>query len=149
MVLFIVYLWVSNVSVTKPVISYEEPLESSVRNVLIKFNNGINSKNLSNLFISYDEDYYVEKINNTFVSCDEINSCLKIIYDEKNEEFSNVYLANGFRVNEVNILTYLESIKTFLEANDINYELETRWNVVYFFLNYSYNLVNEVLSWKT
>ena len=149
MFLFIVYLWVSNVSVTKPVISYEEPLESSVRNVLIKFNNGINSKNLSNLFISYDEDYYVEKINNTFVSCDEINNCLKIIYDEKNEEFSNVYLANGFRVNEVNILTYLESIKTFLEANDINYELETRWNVVYFFLNYSYNLVNEVLSWKT
>lgn len=126
MFLFIVYLWVSNVSVTKPVISYEEPLKSSVRNVLIKFNNGINSKNLSNLFISYDEDYYVEKINNTFVSCDEINSCLKIIYDEKNEEFSNVYLANGFRVNEVNILTYLESIKTFLEANDINYELETR-----------------------
>ncbi len=126
MFLFIVYLWVSNVSVTKPVISYEEPLESSVRNVLIKFNNGINSKNLSNLFISYDEDYYVEKINNTFVSCDEINNCLKIIYDEKNEEFSNVYLANGFRVNEVNILTYLESIKTFLEANDINYELETR-----------------------
>ena len=126
MFLFIVYLWVSNVSVTKPVISYEEPLKSSVRNVLIKFNNGINSKNLSNLFISYDDDYYVEKINNTFVSCDEINSCLKIIYDEKNEEFSNVYLANGFRVNEVNILTYLESIKTFLEANDINYELETR-----------------------
>lgn len=124
-VLFIVYLCVSQNDKTTPVISYESALKDGVNSLEISFNNGVNSIVLSKLFNNYKDDYYVTKINDVNVSCNVIDDCIKRVYNQEDEEFNTIYLANGFKVNKIWVLTRLGEIKTYLDDNNVRYVLKT------------------------
>lgn len=104
-----------------PVFLYEDKI--GVSDIRISFKNGINSNELIKTLDEYKEDYYVKKINvnkdNYFVSCEDIRKCIDKIFDEESNNFNNTYITNGFKINEINLLTNIEYVKDFFKE-DIN-----------------------------
>ena len=84
MLLFIIYLILLQLSDENEVISYDELNTGSAVNVLVSFENGINSNNLSTLFNNYNKEYYVYalKVNDNKInlSCDLIDDCINEVY---------------------------------------------------------------------
>lgn len=82
---------------------------SSVKEVTLKYENGINSNLLINKFNKNDK-YLVKTIeseNNTYeVKCTEISNCIKDIFDEEESDFALKYNASGFKIKSVTYLNY-------------------------------------------
>lgn len=126
--LFIVYLVLIFNNKSVPALSYQNKHDDGVSTVNIIFDNGINSKKMSNLFSKYKKEYYVEQITlnseQVSVSCTNINDCLNKIYDEQSELFNIFYISNGFSVKEISLLAYTEEIIPFLDKNNLVYTIK-------------------------
>lgn len=130
MFLFIVYiiLILRNNTLIVPTISYEDRYNTGVSDIIIKFDNGINSKKLNELFKKYDSEYYVYRINfknkDIKLSCNNINNCLKQVYEEENNIFNIIYNASGFKIDSVSLIAYEDEITSFLDKNNLVYEIK-------------------------
>ena len=126
--LFVVYLILSFNNKSVPVLSYQNKYDDGVSTVNIIFNEGINSKSISDLFDGYKSEYYVEQIKlnseDVSVSCTNINDCLNKIYDEHSERFNVLYMPNGFSVKEISLLAYTDEIISFLDKNNLVYTIK-------------------------
>lgn len=126
--LFVVYLILSFNNKSVPVLSYQNKYDDGVSTVNIIFNEGINSKSISDLFDGYKNEYYVEQIKlnseDVSVSCTNINDCLNKIYDEHSERFNVLYMPNGFSVKEISLLAYTDEIISFLDKNNLVYTIK-------------------------
>lgn len=127
LLLFIIYLILLQLSDEDEVISYDELNTGSAVNVLVSFENGINSNNLSTLFNNYNKEYYVyalkvndDKIN---LSCDLIDDCINEVYDEENNLFYLKYLTSGFKVDEIEFIAYKDEVLPFLNKNNLAYKI--------------------------
>ena len=127
--LFIIYLLLTIIvnSRTKPVISYNKENESVI-SILLKFEDGINSKKLSDLFNSYNNEYYIYNIKlkneNIDLSCNHVDSCLEEIFSQEDNYFGMLNITNGFKINEVEFLAYKDEIFYFLDKNKLVYEIK-------------------------
>ncbi len=127
--LFILYLiLIINHDSTKEMVLYKNDYNQSVIDVTAKFNTGINSKKLINLFDDIKSNYYVYKISyddkSIKTSCNKIEDCIYDIYDEESNLFDTIYLVNGFSIKDVSFLSDTNNIITFLDDNDIKYDLK-------------------------
>ena len=127
MLLFIIYLILLQLSDENEVISYDELNTGSAVNVLVSFENGINSNNLSTLFNNYNKEYYVYalKVNDNKInlSCDLIDDCINEVYDEENNLFYLNYLTSGFKVDEIEFIAYKDEVLPFLNKNNLAYKI--------------------------
>ena len=82
---------------------------SSVKEVTLKYENGINSNLLINKFNKNDK-YLIKTIeseNNTYeVKCTKISNCIKDIFDEEESDLALKYNASGFKIKSVTYLNY-------------------------------------------
>lgn len=127
--LFILYLLltISTNLTTKSVISYNGENESVI-SILLNFEDGINSKRLSNLFNSYDNEYYIYKIKlkneNINLSCNKIDICLEEIFSQEDNDFSMLNITSGFKIDTVEFIAYKDEIVPFLDLNKLIYEIK-------------------------
>ncbi len=126
--LFVVYLILSFNNKSVPVLSYQNKYDDGVSTINIIFNDGINSKRMSDLFSKYKNEYYVEQIKlnseEVSVSCTNINDCLNKIYDERSELFNVLYMPNGFSIKGISLLAYTDEIIPFLDQNNLIYTIK-------------------------
>lgn len=110
LLLFLFYLILISKKEATSLASYVNDENESVKTITIRFQNGINSKDLINEF-SIDKDSYLilnmELENNTYnVNCNKIDECIKNIYEEEDEAFNTKYVASGFKINSLTYLSY-------------------------------------------
>ncbi len=123
LVLFIIYLIlkVNAQEETMPVFSYDNE-QRSIKNITIRFENGINSTELSNKFKEYENDYLISGIkldDREFnLECNDIEQCLNDIFCLEDKDFNQKYLLNGFKINEVNFISYDDSGTSMLSDED-------------------------------
>lgn len=127
--LFLTYILLilkNNLS-TEPVISYDNE-SGNVVDVVLKFEDGINSKILSNLFKNYDKEYYVYGINldneKIDLSCNKIDICLEEIFSQEDNDFSMLNITSGFKIDTVKFIAYKDEIVPFLDRNELVYEIK-------------------------
>lgn len=118
--LFLVYIYLFFSRQTKPVISYNNENEYTVINYDLRFKNGINMYKFENILSNYKSELYIVKINNYNVSCNNINTCIKQIFMQEDTLFEEKYLASGFNIYNISLITDKEYFNVFL-SNNINY----------------------------
>ena len=118
--LFCFYLSLINHPKTKQTLSYDNN-EKGIILCNVNFNNGINSNNLVNLLNSYQDEFLINMINDIKVSCNEVDICIKQVYEQMDYDFESDYIANGFKINTIKIITSSEKINKFLNKNKLNY----------------------------
>lgn len=113
--LFFIYIILILKKQDTALVNYSSDNINSVKMVTLKFENGVNYKDLINYFNLNKNYYFVENIqvdNNMYeVSCNKIERCIKSIYEQENEEFNNKYIASGFLISSVTYLTYDSELK--------------------------------------
>lgn len=82
---------------------------SSVRDITLRYENGINSYLLIDKFENY-KNYLVKTIeleNNTYnLNCNKISDCINSIFEQENIDFTLKYNASGFKVKSITYLNY-------------------------------------------
>ena len=113
--LFFIYVILILKKQDTTLVNYSSDNINSVKTVTLKFENGVNYKDLINYFNINNNYYFVENIqvdNNMYeVKCNKIERCIKSIYEQENEEFNNKYIASGFLISSVTYLTYDSELK--------------------------------------
>lgn len=112
---------------TKEVVLYDDTNKSDVVILTLKFENGINSKDLNKIFELYDKEYFITKINtksnDILVSCDKFSDCINDIYAQKESKFEEDTIASGFKIDKLTIISHNDYITSFLKKYDISYEV--------------------------
>lgn len=82
---------------------------SSVKQITIKYENGINSKLLVKKFDEH-KNYLVKNIesdNNIYdVKCSKISNCIDTIFKMENNNFALKYNASGFKIKSITYFNY-------------------------------------------
>ena len=127
--LFMLYLMLffSNNDV-EPALLYDNRNDENVSGVIAKFDDGINSNELTNILNKYDKEYFIYKVNvsgeNIDVSCTMINDCISQIYEQNSNLFNTLYVTNGFSIKRVYFLAYTSEVMPFLNENNITFDLK-------------------------
>lgn len=127
--LFIIYIFLIISDDSKPVIYYDNANDYGVSTVDLTFEDGISSNNIEKLFNKYKDEYFIMYIklkndNEYKLSCNNINKCIKDIYDEENNYFNTTYISNGISITKMTLLAYNDKITDFLNENDIYYKIK-------------------------
>ena len=100
---------------------------NSTINIDIYFENGINSKKLVDEFKNYNYEYLIKNINignnSINLNCKLIEKCINNIYDMNDDDFYNKYIANGFRIEKLTIITDKNHIINYLKNKDYLYRI--------------------------
>lgn len=126
--MFIVYLCLLVKENTKSVINYDtNNTNSSFVFVDIYFENGVNSKTLSNEFKEYKNEYLVKKIsvNNKLIAlnCEFMDKCINYIYDANDNTFYDKYIASGFKIDKLTLIASKDYIISYLKNKDYLYKI--------------------------
>ncbi len=107
--LYLFYLFIILNKKDTKMVSLSIDDDSCVKQVTLKYENGINSKNLLDVFSEYD-NYLITNIqldNNIYdVRCEKISDCIKDIYQEESNLFYLKYGASGFKVDSITYYKY-------------------------------------------
>ncbi len=99
-----------------------------VNTIVINFPTGINSRDFSSILKEFNDEYLITKIdtyNGEFnVSCDELTSCETEIFKNEGDLLNLNYLPTGVTIKSIEIVTYYDEFKTFLESTRLNYILK-------------------------
>lgn len=117
--LFLVYIYLFFSKQTKPVIFYNKENNSTVINYDLIFKNGINMYKFENILNNYNSELYITKINNYDVSCNNINTCVKQIFMQEDAVFEEKYIASGFNIYNISLITKKEEFNMFLSNNKL------------------------------
>ncbi len=127
-ILLIIYIVLITGKKTEKVLSYNDLGNENVSEFNLVFKNGINSNNLSVLFNQYEGEYLIKNISlnetKADVKSNNITDCIKQVFSSENNAFSEIYMASGFKVNELSLLAYNDEIIPFLEENNIYYYIK-------------------------
>lgn len=127
--LFIIYLALQFNNKTEYSFSEVNGSNSNVIETELIFDNGINSKELNNLFNSYDGQFYIKEIytlDNTYeVSCENYNECINQIFSFNDTSFNSKYITTGFSIKKIILLAYNDEIIPFLSNNGIVYKINS------------------------
>ena len=118
--LFIIYLLICSVNDDKVVNVASYNKKYSTNTYILNFNNGINSKVFEDIIKNYEKEIYIYKINDTKGSCNNFNDCIKDIYTMNDYNFEINYIASGFKIDKIELISDY-SIEKFLDDNNINY----------------------------
>lgn len=124
--LLVIYFILTLSPKTKDVLSYEDLKNDGVVMIEIKYENGVNSKELKTLFDDYDGEYYVSKLDingeEIMVSCSNFKKCIDDIYAFNNLEFETNYIVAGFRITSIYFIAYRDEIEKYLSYNNVVYK---------------------------
>lgn len=125
--MFIVYLFLLIKDNTKEVINYEQDNNNSFVFIDIYFNNGINSKTLSDEFKKYNGEYLVKRMNindnSIDLNCKLIDKCINYIYDTNDNNFYDKYIASGFPINKLTLIADKNYIINYLKNKNYVYKI--------------------------
>ena len=126
--MFIVYLCLLVKENTKSVINYDtNNTNRSFVFVDIYFENGVNSKTLSNEFKEYKDEYLVKKIsvNNKLIAlnCEFMDKCINYIYYVNDNTFYDKYIASGFKIDKLTLIASKDYIISYLKNKDYLYKI--------------------------
>ena len=118
--MLVVYILLLIRNNTKNVANYNNlSNNNSTINIDIYFENGINSKKLVDEFKNYNYEYLIKNINignnSINLNCKLIEKCINNIYDMNDDDFYNKYIANGFRIEKLTIITDKNHIINYLK----------------------------------
>ena len=126
--MLVVYILLLIRNNTKNVANYNNlSNNNSTINIDIYFENGINSKKLVDEFKNYNYEYLIKNINignnSINLNCKLIEKCINNIYDMNDDDFYNKYIANGFRIEKLTIITDKNHIINYLKNKDYLYRI--------------------------
>ena len=126
--MLVVYILLLIRNNTKNVANYNNlSNNNSTINIDIYFENGINSKKLVDELKNYNYEYLIKNINignnSINLNCKLIEKCINNIYDMNDDDFYNKYIANGFRIEKLTIITDKNHIINYLKNKDYLYRI--------------------------
>lgn len=125
--LFIIYLVILLNNNDTKYVNLNQNIDNHILDITLNFDSGINSNDLNKIFSEYNKEYYIKEISlsdeKIELSCDSFLVCVIDIFELKDDNFYNKYIVNGFKIKNINFITYKDDIISFLDNKKINYTI--------------------------